>query len=80
MTKKTKQWKLKYPSFQTFISLLALAAVATSAPASPPSSYASAYSYQNINRNGYEGSYDIEVAVKGQDYKGEPLDFNARDG
>ena len=33
---------------------------------------------KNIVRKGKD-SYDMEYAVKGTDYKGKPLDFNARD-
>merc|ERR1712018_330640 len=71
--------KSKQPSaMRTVVALLAFATVATCAPSSS-SSYASAYSYQNIVRKGKD-SYDMEYAVKGTDYKGEPLDFNAREG
>merc|ERR1712018_108315 len=71
--------KSKQPSaMRTVVALLAFATVATCAPSSS-SSYASAYSYQNIVRKGKD-SYYMEYAVKGTDYKGEPLDFNAREG
>merc|ERR1712038_1898591 len=65
-------------AMRAIIALLAFATVATCSPASSSSTYANAYSYQNLARKGKD-SYDMEYVVKGQDYKGKPLDFNARE-
>merc|ERR1712038_1981344 len=65
-------------AMRAIIALLAFATVATCSPESSSSTYANAYSYQNLARKGKD-SYDMEYVVKGQDYKGKPLDFNARE-
>ena len=44
----------------------------------PAGGYASAYAYENIDRQGYGDAYNVEYSVKGSDYKGAPLDWNAR--
>ena len=65
------------PAFQAFLCLLAVAA-AQSASVPATGGYASAYAYENIDRLGYGDAYNVEYSVKGSDYKGAPLDWNAR--